>query len=135
MSITVLTAIHTSLRVNIDTAVPDAPTTTTTTKPSVIDLGIKITTSYSSIESCDYPVGNKCLGADGKVMSNGVIACPRKYPLGTKFIVNGITYTCRDRTSLKYDGRFDIWQGYGYEAYKKALQWGFKKYHVYLIPD
>ncbi len=39
---------------------------------------------------------------------NDVVACPREYPLGSIFIIDNRQYICLDRTSLKYDGRFDI---------------------------
>lgn len=121
------------MRSNIDVATIPAPTTTTTTEPKTTELGSHIVTAYSSIESCDYPVANGCLGADGKVITQGAIACPRKYPLGTQFIIDGHHYTCRDRTALRYDGRFDLYMGYGTEAYKKALNWGLRYIDIYQV--
>lgn len=46
-----------------------------------------------------------------------VVACPKKYPFGTKFIVNGSSSTCWDRGgAITEDGntvRLDIWSGIG----------------------
>lgn len=37
-----------------------------------------------------------------------IVACPRKYPFGTKVLIDGKVYICEDRTNIKYDGIFDI---------------------------
>lgn len=41
-------------------------------------------------------------------VNKNIVACPRKYPFGTKVLINEILYTCEDRTNIKYDGVFDI---------------------------
>lgn len=87
-------------------------------------------TSYSSVESCHYA---GCITATGKPAYIGGIACPRKLTLGTKVIIQGKIYTCNDRTSKKYDGRYDIFQGYGESAHTRALQWGIKKLEVKIL--
>src|SRR5215467_6317131 len=48
--------------------------------------------------------------ASGKRVANGIVACPRKFPFGTKVSIDGKTYTCQDRLNKKYDDRFDIWK-------------------------
>jgi 3D (Asp-Asp-Asp) domain-containing protein len=57
-----------------------------------------------------YSSPSKAVTASGTAVSDGVLACPRKYPLGSKFTIEGKIYECRDRLSRKYDNRFDIWK-------------------------
>ena len=57
-----------------------------------------------------YSSPSKAVTASGTPGSDGVLACPRKYPLGSKFAIEGKIYECRDRLSRKYDYRFDIWK-------------------------
>lgn len=59
--------------------------------------------------------------ASGKQTYIGAIACPRNYPFGTKVEIDGVEYTCEDRTHYRYDGRFDIFTD---ESYEDALKWG-----------
>lgn len=87
-------------------------------------------TSYSELDSCHYP---GCLTASGKPAYIGAIACPRKYKLGTKVEIKRKTYTCEDRTAKRYDGRWDIFQGYGKEAHTKAINWGIQKLEVKIL--
>jgi hypothetical protein len=48
--------------------------------------------------------------ASGTRAFDGLLACPRKYPFGTLFAIEGRIYECRDRLSRKYDDRFDLWK-------------------------
>ncbi len=42
-------------------------------------------------------------------LNKNVIACARKYPFGTKMLIEEKIYVCEDRTKIKkYDGVFDI---------------------------
>lgn len=79
-------------------------------------------TAYSSIDSCH--TGVSCLMANGKKAHLGAIACPRSVKLGTRVTINGTTYTCADRTARWVDGRYDIFMGYGQEAYDAAIKFG-----------
>lgn len=88
-------------------------------------------TSYSAVESCHYA---GCLMASGKKAYVGAVACPRLYKLGAVVKIQGKTFTCEDRTAKRFDGRFDIFQGYGQEAYQKALQWGKRTVQVFIFP-
>jgi len=110
------------------------PSTTTTTHPYV-SLGLKTITAYSAYESCDYPLNDYCLMADGQPARIGTIACPYEFKLGTRFIIEGKEYICQDRTSLQFNGRFDIFMGYGYENYLKAKEWGIRELEVLLLTD
>src|SRR5437773_8140784 len=48
--------------------------------------------------------------ASGTRVYDGLLACPRKYPFGTLFAIEGRVYECRDRLSRKYDECFDLWK-------------------------
>ncbi len=62
--------------------------------------------------------------ASGNRAYVGAIACPRSIPLFTKVTIDNTTYTCEDRTAKKYDGRFDIFMGYGPDAHTKSINYG-----------
>lgn len=64
--------------------------------------------------------------ANGKPVHLGAIACPRKYELGTRVKIQGVIYTCEDRTSRRYDGRWDIWM----EDYRDAINFGKRKLKI-----
>src|SRR5262249_5731564 len=65
-------------------------------------------TAYSSTrrQTSSHPK----ITASGKHVRDGFIACPRKFPFGTKVTIDGRVYKCQDRLNLKYDSRFDIWK-------------------------
>jgi 3D (Asp-Asp-Asp) domain-containing protein len=86
-----------------------------------------LVTAYSSLDSCHYA---NCAMASTKPAYVGAIACPRSIPLFTQVIIDNITYTCEDRTAKKYDGRFDIFMGYGKEAHQQAVNFGLKNLEV-----
>ena len=48
--------------------------------------------------------------ASGRHVRNGFVACPRRYPFGTKVRIDGKIYRCEDRLNSKFDDRFDIWK-------------------------
>jgi len=58
--------------------------------------------------------------ASGKKVYLGAIACPRRYPFGTKIEIRDNTYTCEDRMALKNDGKFDIL----FSTRAEAIQFG-----------
>lgn len=91
------------------------------------DFEIATTTAYSEFDSCHYP---NCAMASGKPAYIGAVACPRDIPLGTEVEIAGQPFTCEDRTAKRYDGRFDIFTGYGEDAYKLAINFGIKKLPV-----
>lgn len=79
-------------------------------------------TAYSEFDSCHYP---NCLMANGKKAEVGYAACPRDIKLGTKIKIDGIgELICGDRTARSVDGRYDVFMGYGKEAYQKSLEFG-----------
>ena len=64
--------------------------------------------------------------ANGQKTHEGSVACPRIYNLGQRVEILGKVYTCHDRTSKKYDGRFDIWM----PKYEDAIKFGKRKLKV-----
>ena len=57
-----------------------------------------------------YTSSPRAVTASGSHAFDGAVACPRKYPFGTRFMIEGKIYECRDRLNRKYDSRFDIWK-------------------------
>ena len=64
-------------------------------------------TAYSS--SPNETWGDPFITASGRRVFDGVVACPRVLPFGTKVRIGDRTYHCYDRLHPKYDHRFDIW--------------------------
>ena len=89
-----------------------------------------VVTAYSEIDSCHYA---GCPMANGKRAEVGYVACPRSVALGTIVELQGIVYECGDRTAKRYDGRYDVFMGYGVEAHTKALEWGVKSLTIQVI--
>lgn len=89
-----------------------------------------VVTGYSSLDSCNTKL---CLMASGKSAYIGAVACPTKLHLGTTVQINGKVYTCEDRTAKRFNGRYDIFFGYGKEAHQKALTWGIKRLDVSIV--
>lgn len=78
------------------------------------------------------------ISADGNYVYDGLIACSREYPFGTKVIVNGRTYRCGDRMARKNDHatnlslsapHFDIWMA----SLSSARQWGRRSVPVTIV--
>ena len=90
-------------------------------------------TGYSHLDSCHNPTSEGCLMANGKLATIGYVACPRSIPLGTKVEIFGKVYECGDRLSSQFKNRFDIWFGYGREAYQRALEFGKQKAEVVIL--
>tara|TARA_Y100000310_G_scaffold69685_1_gene65233 strand:- start:555 stop:1001 length:447 start_codon:yes stop_codon:yes gene_type:complete len=75
-------------------------------------------TGYSS--SFDETDETPFITASGARTREGIIACPRNIEFGTEIIIDGKSYTCEDRLSLKYDNRFDVW----FASKEKAIEFG-----------
>lgn len=87
-------------------------------------------TAYSALDSCHFP---GCPMANGIRAELGYAACPRDIALGTLVDVGGTVYVCGDRTARRYDGRFDIFMGFGEAAHTEALQFGIKTMRVTIL--
>ena len=87
-----------------------------------------IITAYSSEES--QTDSTPFLTASQKQVQEGFIACPRKYPFGTRVEIAGRTYTCEDRKNIRYESYpeeyFDIW----FPSTELALEFGIKQVQI-----
>lgn len=65
-------------------------------------------TAYSSTrhQASRHPT----ITASGRHVRNGIVACPRRFPFGTKVRIAGKIYRCEDRLNTRFDNRFDIWK-------------------------
>lgn len=84
-------------------------------------------TAYSS--SPDETWGDPFITASGRRVFEGLVACPRTFPFGTKFKIGRRTYHCYDRLHPKYDDRFDIWMS----SKDAALEFGRREVVVELL--
>jgi len=84
-------------------------------------------TAYSEMETCP---NRDCITASGEIARRGVMACPSWIPFGTPIELDGTIFRCADRTHSRYNGRYDIWVGYGWDNYKKALEWGLRQKEI-----
>jgi|GEM_PF-1543414 len=122
--------INNSFSVNVfQQAMPLLPEVTSQPLPLVEFQDYATVTSYSSLDSCHYA---GCVMANGKPAQVGYVACPRKLDLGTIVFIDGDEYVCGDRTAKRFDGRYDIFQGYGVGAHEKAIKFGIKKLQVHV---
>jgi 3D (Asp-Asp-Asp) domain-containing protein len=71
-------------------------------------------TAYSS--SPDETWGDPFITASGREVYDGLVACPRRFPFGTRFRIGSRIYTCWDRLHTRFDHRFDIWKPSKLEA-------------------
>ncbi len=81
-------------------------------------------TAYTSShdETDDTPEIN----AAGKKPGHGSLACPRRFDLGTAFVIKGKRYVCDDRLNARYTNRFDIWL----PTKEQALEFGIQNLPV-----
>ena len=84
-------------------------------------------TAYSS--SPDETRGDPFITASGRRVFDGLVACPRALPFGTKIRIGDRTYQCYDRLHRKYDHRFDIWMS----TKNAALAFGKRQLRVEVI--
>ena len=57
-----------------------------------------------------YTSSRHSITASGRRVFEGVVACPRKYPFGTRFRIEGRVYDCEDRLNRRFADRFDLWK-------------------------
>lgn len=98
--------------------------------PSISYTETATITAYSSLDSCHHA---GCVMANGKPAAVGFAACPRRLPLGSKVVISGSIYECGDRTAERFDGRYDLFLGYGDEAHARALEFGKKEMSVAIL--
>ena len=101
-------AVGYDIKVEVTPKLQDSSDNVETFKPDEV---IKVhVTGYNLVEG--QTDETPCIGASGKDLcgedGHFTVACPRKYPLGTVFEIDGFFYTCEDRLAKKYDDRIDI---------------------------
>ena len=84
-------------------------------------------TAYTSSE--DETDDTPHITASGKQTRRGIVACPRKYPFGTRVEILGKEYICQDRMNARYDEEWDIWMS----TKKEAIQFGRKTLSIKLL--
>ena len=78
-----------------------------------------IITTYRAVVS--QTDSQPCISASGMDICHTqkrICACPRRYPFGTKFLIDGIIWECQDRLAPKYDNRIDL---LSYRRIKKRM--------------
>ena len=91
---------------------------------------VAIVTAYCSCTDVCCPKSSKGLTANGTRPVQGVtVAASRKYPLGSKVIINGKQYTVQDRLHRKFDARFDVY----FNRHKDARAFGIQTNKVTVI--
>ena len=70
------------------------------------------------------------LTKSGEYTRPGVIACGEVYEFGTRFLVKGTWYECKDRGSAVTDTHLDIW----FPSEEEALEWGRQHLDVIILP-
>ena len=65
-------------------------------------------TGYNTVSS--QMSSHPCIAASGADICGrrNAVACPRKLRFGTVVEIKGRSYTCEDRTAVKYGSRFDV---------------------------
>ncbi len=80
-----------------------ATATVTVKAPKPIAVVITTTAYSATVNQTD---STPEIMASGKRIYLGAIACPRRFPFGTKVKIKGKMYTCEDRMALRYDNSF-----------------------------
>lgn len=71
------------------------------------------------------------LAADGRLITIGAVAAPRHIPFGTRVHIPGLgTRVVRDRTALRYNGRWDVYV----RTHREAKRFGIKTATIKIIP-
>lgn len=79
-------------------------------------------TAFCHCTVCCGPTATGLTSSGKKPTPQHTIAGPRSLPFGTTVIANNRTYRVEDRTSRKYNGRFDIYFTRHAEARRFGIQ-------------
>lgn len=104
----------------------------TFSQSKIQELGKMLVTSYNAV--ADQTDDSPCISASGLNICETdklICACPRKYPFGTKFLIEGQIYFCEDRLHRKYDDRIDLLM----KTKEEAKQWGKQWLEVKIVND
>lgn len=93
------------------------------------------TTTIISVITFYHCWSTKCINASGyNPVAEYSVACPSWIKLGTIVSIDGVgDMVCDDRTALRFNGRYDVFMGYGGKAYTKAKEFGKIKREVTII--
>ena len=86
-------------------------------------------TGFCSCAVCCGPHAAGLTASGKKPTPQHTVAGPRSLPFGTVVIANNRTYRVEDRTSRRFDGRFDIY----FSSHSAAKQFGIKTNLVTII--
>lgn len=113
-----------------------ASATTTYVAPEVTQIErevqevlVAVVTGYTSSE--DETDDTPFITASGARTASEHIACPIRYPFGTKVEIEGEVYVCEDRMNRRYQhqDRFDRW----FETKEEAFEWGLQELEVIIL--
>jgi 3D (Asp-Asp-Asp) domain-containing protein len=82
-------------------------------------------------ESCCCGKWADGITASGKPAKGFICAAPPNYPFGTKFIVNGVVWTCEDRGGAIKGNKLDLLMS----SHQSALNWGRQEIEVTVIGE
>ena len=85
-----------------------------------------IVTAYCACHICCGSNASGIAANNHKPIAGITVAASRHYPIGTKIVIDGHTYTVQDRLANKYDDRIDIFMS----SHKKAKEFGIKHKQV-----
>lgn len=88
-----------------------------------------IITAYCACRICCGP-GPNPTASGTRPRPAHTIAAPRSVPFGTKVKIDGRIYTVEDRTSMRYDGRWDIFM----RSHRAAKQFGIQTNKIQILP-
>lgn len=78
-----------------------------------------ITNILTAVVTAYVATGHTCADCKWPVPGR-TIALPRRFPLGSVVVMDGVHYIGHDRTAIRYDGRFDVFMA----DHHAAVQWG-----------
>lgn len=88
-----------------------------------------IVTAYCHCSDCCGPNAAGITASGRPPVARKTVAAPRSVLLGSTVIIEGRRYTAEDRTSIRHEGRFDIY----FRTHKEAREFGIRKLTVTII--
>jgi 3D (Asp-Asp-Asp) domain-containing protein len=132
--ITLLTSFL-AILIQLNTVLSDYKTNYIVEKAGVTIKVIEaVITAYTSLP--ELTDSTPFITASVATTREGIIACPRKYRFGARFVIEGKVYDCQDRMNIRYEGRekehFDIW----FPSYEEAKNYGVHRRPIirYIVP-
>lgn len=88
-----------------------------------------IVTAYCACTLCCGPHAAGITASGVAPIAGITVAGPRRYPFGTRVLINGRTYTLQDRTARRHDGEWDIY----FASHAAARQFGRRLLSVQIL--